>query len=255
MSVCVLMGSCSGFTPSYIEATDTYAQTCVVTATSTTLETVMCDLGTYSGFSELTVPLTLDGNDVSSYVVFAPLIQLNFKSSDITTTTVPSTTSKTAATAGSTGQSLPSSTTGSTTSMAAGATTASSQSSSSSTQSIPSSGSSSGSSSGPSQSGLSTGAKIGIGVGVGVGGLILVALAILLLLRRRRNKPAQVGAAPTAAGAAKGKPETNPLQAELGSEDVKEMAQTPFRRGMGSMTRRLPGNGAVYELPAEATPR
>ncbi|KAI5917203.1 hypothetical protein F4810DRAFT_68931 [Camillea tinctor] len=160
----------TGYTCSSIEVSDTYAQTCVVTATSTSFSTVQCDEGTFVSFSGVTVP----NSGRSMYTLFAPLIQINFQQSDLpaTSTSEPQgtptgdTTATTATTApGSTLTQIPTET-------------------GSSTTTSPSAGSSQ-------NDGLPNAAKAGIGVGVGVCVLILIIVPIVLYKNRKRQRQAR----------------------------------------------------------------
>ncbi|KUJ10486.1 uncharacterized protein LY89DRAFT_627027 [Mollisia scopiformis] len=157
-----------GCCPSGYTCANGYAQTCLTTASQTSFQVVSCQSGSTGLFTYLTLPQTLTSTVGSSasvflqdqYVLSAPLIQINWQSSD----RISSTTS-------GFGSSSPTSTSSS---------PASQTSSSISTQtSTPSSG-------------LSTGAKAGLGVGIAAVVLAFVALAFFIY-RKRKNAYAQTG--------------------------------------------------------------
>ncbi|OIW29250.1 hypothetical protein CONLIGDRAFT_633403 [Coniochaeta ligniaria NRRL 30616] len=233
----------SGFSISWVSASSTLAQTCVQTATSTSFVTVQCDSGTFVEFSSVTVPNTISDKVLQSYVLFAPLYQLNFKASDVpakTTSTSGPTSSPT-----STPLTLP--TTG-----------IPSQTSSSSSSSATETGSPTAPAAPTDASGLSSGAKAGIGVGVALGALLLTALAILFFrLRRRKQNMAASTAGTSAVGAGTGAgavgekgARNGRSQAELGSEEVRELDGRPVVTELPTRLpsdRRPPGrNGPLF---------
>lgn len=71
------------------------AQTCIWVATSTTISVVTCESGTSGNLEYLTVPTTisnaLDVVAVSEYTLFAPLIQMNWLSTDLPSSSPTST--------------------------------------------------------------------------------------------------------------------------------------------------------------------
>lgn len=138
------------------------SQTCVAVLTSTMVPTVTCESGTSADFSYMTIPyavmLTDTASIISTFRVYAPLLQLNYQSSDLpASATGPSSTDSTDVVL--TGR--PSSTT-----IASATPQPTSQS-----------------------QGLAVGARAGIGVGV-AGGVILLALIAFLVIRRRRRRAA-----------------------------------------------------------------
>ncbi|ORY58519.1 uncharacterized protein BCR38DRAFT_413371 [Pseudomassariella vexata] len=168
----------SGFSPSSIETLNTYAATCIVVATQSSFSTVVCDSGSFTDFSVITIP----NNDLSSFTVYAPLFQLNFQASDIP---APSTTTPSEEPT-STSQTVPTSTTAS----AASSTSDPVASLITVTASRSSSGSSGAATASPNtddEGGLSTSAKIGIGVSVAVGAIIGFAVFFLWVRSRRRS--------------------------------------------------------------------
>lgn len=263
-SVLMRIVSGSGFAISSVTAPDvpTTAQTCVMTATSASFITVQCDTGAFAEFSDVTVPNTVSNKVLSSYVLFAPLYQLNFKESDLpvkTTSQSPTPSSSPASSRPTT--SLPSQTSGSPTATSS-PTTGSGSASPSATPppGVDPSG------------GLATGAKIGIGVGVALGALLLIALAVILRGRRKRKERA---AAPIGAG--QDRKEKGP-QAELAGEEVRELdgrpvvSELPTRLPSGRVPPRKTGpnirrsdqgwvvspiephGDAVFELEGDSTP-
>ncbi|KAA8652870.1 hypothetical protein EYZ11_003155 [Aspergillus tanneri] len=141
------------------------AQTCHSVYFSGSFPAVQCSAGSSNGFSYQRVPATVTATTtasssamlatytVSSYIIKAPLIQINHMATDLPTRTSSSNSSQ--------------------------AVTSASTSSSAATTEI--------SVANPASS-LSVGAKVGIGVGAGVAGLALIALlAWLWVLRRRRH--------------------------------------------------------------------
>jgi LPXTG-motif cell wall-anchored protein len=144
-----LNGSCSGYT-----CTNTLAQTCISTASSASsavFSAVSCESGTSGSVSSYTLPITIGtGNSVaiiSTYIIYASLIQINRQSSDLlATTTTPS-----------------------------------------SISSLPSTTSTSATSTSQPQSGLSTGAQAGLGVGISLGVVVVALLLFFLYRRRKHN--------------------------------------------------------------------
>jgi len=200
----------TGFTCSSIEVSNTYAQTCVLTVTSASFSTVRCDDGSYNNFNLVTFPRTVGGNVQSSFVLFAPLIQLNFKAGDVPSTVTRGTVSTPGASPGASGTGGNTGPTGS------------------AVQSVPlngGSGSPSGDTAEPSGSSspqprLSAGAKAGIGIGAAIGAIVLVVLLILLYRtwqRRRQTKVIAEGEA------AREKMWPTPRQPELGGREVLEL--------------------------------
>ncbi|UKZ76498.1 hypothetical protein TrVFT333_004204 [Trichoderma virens FT-333] len=149
--------------------------TCIATATSTSIPTAFCD-GTKltdSGFETFPTVVTFTQTDTASGVVdvetstrqmvlYAPMFQLNFQSSDLPAST----------------------TTASTTSTSNTATT---RTTSSTSQQTTTSGADNGAAINPS-SGLSNGAKVGLGVGLGLGVAFLLAFAAFIYYYRRSKK-------------------------------------------------------------------
>ncbi|KAK6083241.1 hypothetical protein SCUP515_01983 [Seiridium cupressi] len=257
----------TGFTPSFIETLSTYAATCINLATSTSFSTVVCDSGNFKDFSLLTLP----NNDMKTFTVYAPLIQLNFQASDLPATT-SSQTSR-ASTSGdaspsSTGQSLPSSTANpSTTSDPVASLVPSSLRSSGTASSTSESSGGGGSSSGSagdsdddsksSGSSMTTGAKVGIGVGVGVGVIALIIVAFFIgRSRRKEKKPGgedEKRAAASTNGKVVGLGRQKSIRAEMGGDDIVELP--------GNKTQELPATAlsvgsprqpaAIFELEAD----
>ena len=228
----------SGFSISWVSASNTLAQTCVVTATSTSFVTVQCDSGTFVEFSAVTVPNTVSDKVLSSYVLFAPLYQLNFKASDVpaktttTSTTPTSSLTSTPLTLPTTGIPSP------TSSSASSAPTSTSASSTTPGTNVPAST--------PDPSGgLSAGAKAGIGVGVALGTLLLVALAFLFFRQRKRKQnatttPTDSSAAGTGAGVLNEKAARSARpQAELSNDEVRELDGRPVA---AELPTRLPSD-------------
>ncbi|KAB5571782.1 hypothetical protein GE09DRAFT_642321 [Coniochaeta sp. 2T2.1] len=229
----------SGFSVSWVSASNTVAQTCVVTATSTSFGTVQCDSGTFVEFSSVTVPNTVSDRVLSSYVLFAPLYQLNFRASDVPaeTTSAPEPTQETSTTP----LTLPTT----------GIPSATSSLSSSSTSASPSAGAGRGGGEAPTGSptsppnpstGLSTGAKAGIGVGVTLGAILFLALAIFLFRRSKRNNTSTSSfASPPPAGVmAVSEKRARRAQAELpSSEEVRELDGRPV---VTELPTRLPSD-------------
>ncbi|KAH8887828.1 hypothetical protein GQ53DRAFT_270648 [Thozetella sp. PMI_491] len=210
----------SSFGISTIVATNTHAQTCVLTATTSSYITVQCNTGIFTSFSTVNIPATISGVVISKYIVFAPLYQLNFKASDI-----PSTQSS-------------------------GTATASSGPSSGSTTTLPRSTSTVVDDTPSSSSGLSGTAKIGIGVGAAVGAVLLLVIAFLLWRLRRRNSPPKTDEA--AAGiprrrSSKKKGSGHP-EAELGGSEVKELDGRPIHT-------ELPTQMPSHRIPPDSGPR
>jgi hypothetical protein len=231
-----------------------------MTATSASFITVQCDTGAFAEFSDVTVPNTVSNKVLSSYVLFAPLYQLNFKESDLpvkTTSQAPTPSSSPASSRPTT--SLPSRTSGSPTATSSSATESGSASPTPTPAVDP-------------PGGLATGAKIGIGVGVALGVLLLIALAVILRGRRKRKERA---AAPIGAG--QDRKEKGP-QAELAGEEVRELdgrpvvSELPTRLPSGRVPPRKPvpnirrsdqgwvvspiepHRDAVFELEGDSTP-
>lgn len=236
----------SGFSISSVSASNTLAQTCVLTATSTSFVTVQCHSGTFVEFSAVTIPNTVSDKVLQSYVLFAPLYQLNFQASDVPAK--PTSTPESSSSLKSTPLTLPTTGIPTQTSSSASSSTTSSQGGGVPTTATGASTTAPGAPTtaptAPSDpSGLTSGAKAGIGVGVALGVLLLIALAILLFrLRKRKQKRAAAASgadtSPSAAAAAAGaddeKRARNGRQhAELGSEEVGE----------------LDGRAVVTELP------
>lgn len=134
-------------------------QTCVAQLTSATVATVTCESGTSAHFSHLTIPFAVELTDtasiISTFVMYAPLFQLNYQSSDLPPS--PTTTSSSR-----TGNNI--ATTRSSSSGGGGATLASSV---------------------PVQGPSPVGTLIGIGVGV-AGGVVVLALIGFWVIRARR---------------------------------------------------------------------
>jgi hypothetical protein len=213
-----------------------------MTATSTAFVTVQCNSGTFVEFSAVTVPNTVSDQVLSSYVLFAPLYQLNFQASDVpakaTTTSTPSSSlTSTPLTLPTTGIPSP--------------TSSSSPSSSSPASSGAGNGTSAtGISASPtapadSQNGLSSGAKAGIGVGVALGALLLITLAIFFFrIRKRKQEAATSTAESSATGtgaviANEKRATSRRPQAELGSEEVRELDGRPV---VTELPTRLPSD-------------
>jgi hypothetical protein len=205
----------SGFSISFVSTLSTYGQTCVTTLHSATFSTVQCASGVLTNFAAATVPRTAANNQVlSSYVLFAPLYQLNYQQSDLPPGGLPgqSTTSGGQTQSSSAGGSSPSpSSTLATQTTSGGSIIVQTVSGSTITQTVAqsqvpwgaSSGGSANSSSGGGGGGLSQGAKIGIGVGVGAAALLGLVLLLFLLtraVRRRRDGQAETIASSTEAG-------------------------------------------------------
>ncbi|KAJ9150231.1 hypothetical protein NKR23_g3717 [Pleurostoma richardsiae] len=237
-----------------VVASSTTGQTCVITvSTSTSFSTVQCDDGSFADFSLVQVP-----EDASQYVIYAPLIQLNYKAADLPATSAATSSSSSVAAATSTSASpLPTSFPAASTTLplASDSTTSSAASSSgssatgNSTTGVGGGGSagsattsdsaagqtgSSGGTSGNSSGGLSTGAAIGIGVGVGAGALALVAAAFLLYRSRRRRARAARAAASPAFPPDEKDPEKKKAAASLGPQ-----AELPGQ-GLGELEARDP---------------
>ena len=168
----------SGFGISAIEVSNTYAQTCVLTATSTSFSTVQCAEGKFTDFGFVQLPMTIGGKVLPTYTIFAPLYQLNWQSSDLSL--FPSTPPPPTTTApGSSSNPNPSSNSGS-----------SPRSSSTGTLSIPNAtGGAGGDDNGAGSSdSLSPGVKAGIGVGVAIGVIAILALLFFIFRGIRRRK-------------------------------------------------------------------
>ncbi|KAI5463916.1 hypothetical protein BGZ63DRAFT_353822, partial [Mariannaea sp. PMI_226] len=139
---------------------DEGAQTCYSIASTGSLEAAQCSAGKTNDYGYVEVPATVSAVDSleTSYslratiTIYAPLFQLNHRSTDFQSSTMAS--ASVTETASSEGQSTK--------------TQQASQSSSAS-------------------KGLSTGAKAGIGAGVGVVALLVLGVAIFLFLRKRRK--------------------------------------------------------------------
>lgn len=247
----------SGFSPTFIEAANTYAATCVNLATSTSFSTVVCDSGQFEDFSLLTIP-----NDaMKTFTVYAPLIQINFQASDLPATTSAGgnpTSSTEGASPSSTAQSLPSSTTDpATTSDPVASLIPSSLRSSETASSTSQAAGGTGSENQSGSSGLDTGAKIGIGVGVGVGVIALVIIAFFIGRSRRKEKPPtdgdEKGAASLTDEKAGGLGRKKSTRAELGGGEIMELE--------GNKTQELPATAlsvgeprqpaAIFELEAD----
>lgn len=138
-------------------------QTCISLLTSATVATVTCESGTSAHFSHLTVPFAVELTDsasiISTFSVWAPMVQLKYQSSDLPPSSItPSPTT----TSGSTGDSI--ATTSSSNNNAALITDA------------------------PVQDSLPVGSRVGIGVGVAAGVIILaiIGFCAVRVWRRRR---------------------------------------------------------------------
>src|SRR3569833_2167926 len=261
----------TGFSCSGIETLNTYGQTCVLTVTSAAFSTVQCNSGSYNDFSLLSFPRTISGKVQSSFVLFAPLIQINFQASDLpkTTSSGSQPTSSGAAPGSGSGGSPTASATQGFSSFPVNPSYVPPAAGSPGSGTAPSSSSPDSSSS--SSSGLPLGAKVGIGVGVGVGA-ILLGFALLLLYRawqrRRQTKVIAEGEA------ARDKMWPMPPQPELGGQEVQELeGSQPYGAAGPSPVKRkpppgpvfkvaspslargsLPEPGPVYELDADTTP-
>ena len=120
---------------------------------------VTCESGKSAGFTNLQVPMTISNTATDAFTLFDPLIQINWQSTDLLSTSARTTTSTGSPTTTTTSAFIP-------------------------TESADLS-STSNSSSSATTSELSTGAKAGIGIGAS---LVVIALAILLLLFIRKPK-------------------------------------------------------------------
>ncbi|KAI6525937.1 hypothetical protein MCOR10_004577 [Pyricularia oryzae] len=164
--------------PSTIVATSTTAQTCIAVATSSTFSTVQCVNGVLKDYGQLTVP----GRGVAStYTLFAPLIQLNYRAQDLASS---------GSGAGAGGSSIPSET-GTSTPLPSSSDGSGSGNSSSSDNNNNNNNNNNHNSSGD-QGGLTLGTKVGIGIGA-VFALVITGLLLFFmrraLQRRRANKP------------------------------------------------------------------
>ncbi|KAK4134635.1 hypothetical protein BT67DRAFT_434085 [Trichocladium antarcticum] len=72
-----------GCCPTGFKCANLNGQTCIMAARSTTIQTVSCELGSSNNFGFTTLP----NADVDTLNIFAPMIQLAWKSSDSLTTT------------------------------------------------------------------------------------------------------------------------------------------------------------------------
>ena len=179
---CVLTsgGFNSGYYCSYNPGIDN-AQTCFRHYTTGSFPTVQCSRGTSNKFSYLTVPATVTATQaptatggsrsttvavLEEVLVYAPLIQINWQSTDRPSSTP-----------------LPGSTTSATSQTA-----------------TPTSSTAT-----PRPSGLSQGATIGIAVAAAIVGLVLVG-ALIVWMRRRRQRPGVMPTLPPDSFANAGKP-------------------------------------------------
>ena len=174
------------------------------------------------------------------FILFAPMFQLNYRSSDLASSTTPPLTTGPSTTEG-------------TTSIASQSTSSDTASSDSS---VPAAD----------EGGLSTGAVVGIGVGAALGGILLGMLAIWLFFRKRKQKRAAAEAA--AAGGAW--PETQgggaepqvdykyaaemlvpnqQIPAEAWSQSPIEIGTQPRPAEMGGMSGHVGSAGPPVELP------
>ncbi|PMD22647.1 hypothetical protein NA56DRAFT_93305 [Hyaloscypha hepaticicola] len=71
-----------GCCPTSFSCSNFDAQTCIWVATSTTISVVTCQSGTSGNLEYVTVPATTSNVAVSEYILFAPLIQMNWQSTD-----------------------------------------------------------------------------------------------------------------------------------------------------------------------------
>jgi hypothetical protein len=145
-----------GCCPTGFKCTNNNGQTCMMGATSTNLPTVSCEGGSSNNFGFTTLPNV----DVDKLYLFAPMIQLAWKSTDSSATTV-STTSASSSTQ---------------TSLSSTTTTQTPAPDSSEVNTDPSSSTT-----------LSTGAIAGIGVGAAALFFIIL-FAALFIWRRRRHQ-------------------------------------------------------------------
>jgi len=224
----------TGFGWSTVVASNTYAATCVLTVTSAKFSTVQCDGGQFNDFAEVTIPRTVQGKAQSSYVLFAPLFQLNFKPKDVPATSSSSYVSPmTSASPGSTATSRnPTSTY---TSFPVSPTEAGGSAGSSSDPS--------GIGSGDKSTGLSRGAKAGIAVGSAAGAILLGAMLLLFLRAMRRRRETHV----VAEGAtAHDSMWPIPRKPELGGREVQELDGTGVFRSLSrKLSRRRAGDPVV----------
>ncbi|KAH8647121.1 hypothetical protein BX600DRAFT_518407 [Xylariales sp. PMI_506] len=228
----------TGFTPSSIETLNTYAATCVVVATSSTFSTVVCDSGTFTDFSLITVP----NDDIKSFTVYAPLFQLNFQASDLAAATTGGDggTAATGASPSATGGSGTSSTTSDPVASLRSSFTASSTSGASG--SSPTSG-----------QGLTESGKIGIGVGVAVGAILVIA-ALVLFWRSRRNESKRRLSGEDEVGLGSSEPERKSQMAEIDGDEVEKASgyrdppQELAATGLSIGEPRQPA--AIFELEA-----
>ncbi|KAI0121288.1 hypothetical protein BJ170DRAFT_698437 [Xylariales sp. AK1849] len=250
----------SGFFPTTLSVSNTYAATCINVATSSSFSTVVCDDGTFTDFSLITIP----NDDMNTFTVYAPLYQLNFQASDIpviSTSTSP--TKSEPASPSSTGSSMPSSTSqsvGTSSSPSASDPVASliptSLRSSTTTSSTAESSGPAGPSSGDnsfSDGGLKNGAKIGIGVGLSVGLFLLAAVIFVIWHSRRRDKRRAFAEDEKSKGPGTAPKRNGSQRVELGEDgvveleghDVQEAPATALSFGQQRQS------GAIFELPAD----
>ncbi|TLD25267.1 hypothetical protein PspLS_05667 [Pyricularia sp. CBS 133598] len=189
----------SGYTISSIVATSTTAQTCIAVATSSAFSTVQCVDGVLKDYGELTVP----GRGVAStYTLFAPLIQLNYRAQDR-----PSS----GGSGGSGGSSMPLET-GSSTPLPSSSDSSGGGNSSSSDNNNNSSGD---------QGGLTLGTKVGIGIGA-VFALIITGLLLFFMRRALQRRRANMPIGEMLPDEKKG----IPGQPELGGAEINELDDT-----------------------------
>ncbi|KAI0111084.1 hypothetical protein GGR51DRAFT_557492 [Nemania sp. FL0031] len=142
------------------------AQTCYSIATIGSFAAVGCSSGMSNDYRYYNVPATvtetvgssstaLIATVISTVTIFAPLFQLHYQSTDLSSSQISSTTQTASSTLAST-STMPASPNPPSSSPSAAA-------------------------------GLSSGAKAGIGVGAGVGGLLLLGAAIFFFFRRRKS--------------------------------------------------------------------
>ncbi len=154
-------------------------------ASSATFPVVSCQSGTSGAFNFLTIPTVVSTASISSFRLYAPLIQINWQASDL-----PSTTST--------------------------VTTTSTSSASSTTPTGPIK-------SDEPKSNSSTGGKAGIGIGVAFLAIAILAAAFFLVRRHRRRNgygPAELGS-PTQTGP----PVSYELNGSKGAYNAAEMPQ------------------------------
>ena len=241
---------------------NTYAQTCVVTATSSSFSTVQCAKGSFTQFSLVTVPRTINDAVESSFVIFAPLIQINWQAKDVPP---PPTTSSPGPTNGGSGS-------GSGSGSGGGGGSGSSPSSTQTSASVANPADKPPAGDSTQTITLSDGAKAGIGLGVGAA-VVILAFAAFMLIRAVRRKRAAAAAKRDSRKAGVPLPD----QPELGGNEVKELdgtekpieklpfesvpplvpARSPVELGTGSaagLRTSMTTDGPVFELEAPDTP-